>query len=390
MVASLSNLAGYLLLFTLFCSVFFTGSINTYQLLAGISILTLTLMMVCRKKISYKKLNVNRSIVIFIGAIFITFLTSVNRGESIKYLLIWLTVFFEVLVVKSGSKYKKKIYNAFFFFCMIECFSITFQYMFPEKSISFFSIILSNQTITNMMDAYSLHNACTGLAGSQPFAMFYAYCLFSMGILRCLKKFNVINIFVVVFSCVNLLLSGKRSAIVITVIALLYVGLFIFQKNREVSRKWKIILIVLITVGGYLLLNTSIGSSLLEKNRTLIDNGDISNGRFFLFEEMFKIFVSRPITGIGPLSTFSYYNDYLGHNVYLQVLCEMGVIGFIALLYMLISGLKYRINVLKRKNATDFDFLALFIQLFIIIYGFFGNPIFSYVFIIPYILFSAD
>ena len=121
-----------------------------------------------------------------------------------------------------------------------------------------------------------------------------------------------------------------------------------------------------------------------------IDNGDISNGRFFLFEEMFKIFVSRPITGIGPLSTFSYYNDYLGHNVYLQVLCEMGVIGFIALLYMLISGLKYRINVLKRKNATDFDFLALFIQLFIIIYGFFGNPIFSYVFIIPYILFSAD
>ncbi|WP_317437431.1 O-antigen ligase family protein, partial [Thomasclavelia spiroformis] len=159
---------------------------------------------------------------------------------------------------------------------------------------------------------------------------------------------------------------------------------------REVSRKWKIILIVLIAVGGYLLLNTSIGSSLLEKNRTLIDNGDISNGRFFLFEEMFKIFVSRPITGIGPLSTFSYYNDYLGHNVYLQVLCEMGVIGFVALLYMLISGLKYRINVLKRKNATDFDFLALFIQLFIIIYGFFGNPIFSYVFIIPYILFSAD
>ena len=95
-------------------------------------------------------------------------------------------------------KYKKKIYNAFFFFCMIECFSITFQYMFPEKSISFFSIILSNQTITNMMDAYSLHNACTGLAGSQPFAMFYAYCLFSMGILRCLKKMCIRDRFSIV------------------------------------------------------------------------------------------------------------------------------------------------------------------------------------------------
>ena len=116
MVASLSNLAGYLLLFTLFCSVFFTGSINTYQLLAGISILTLTLMMVCRKKILYKKLNVNRSIVIFIGAIFITFLASVNRGESIKYLLIWLTVFLKFWLLRVVASIRKKYIMHFSFF----------------------------------------------------------------------------------------------------------------------------------------------------------------------------------------------------------------------------------------------------------------------------------
>ena len=94
--------------------------------------------------------------------------------------------------------------------------------------------------------------------------------------------------------------------------------------------------------------------------------------------------------GIGPLATNRYYGAFLGHNIYFQTLCEMGIVGFIALCTLLIVGLNRKIQIIQSGRGTEFDLLSAFIQLFFIIYGFFGNPLFSYVFIIPYIMFVVE
>ena len=102
-----------------------------------------------------------------------------------------------------------------------------------------------------------------------------------------------------------------------------------------------------------------------------------------------RIFKEHPIIGIGPLATYSYTGMYLGHNIYVQELEEMGLIGFCGLTYMLIFNLRRKTQMIREGAREDADYFCVYVQLFFIIYGFFGNPLFSYMFLIPYILFST-
>ncbi len=378
------------LLFTLFCSVFLVGMINTYQLLGGAVIGTIGLALSFNPQISKRKTSVNTAIEVFILVIAFTVLFSKDRSSSVKYLLLWITIYCEVLFGRADKQYQKRVANYFLILCLIECVFITLQYLFPAQLNRIISRMLSQGALGGVMEAFDLHGACTGIAGTQPFAMFYAYIVFCMGIIRCTRKMNIYNALLAGFGLFNIFLSGKRSAIAITMLAIIYMGVFAFKRDKAIGKKWKVLLVCMMGVGGFVLFNTNIGFAILEKNNTLRLSGDISNGRFFLISQMFNIFKENPIMGIGPLATNRYYGAFLGHNIYFQTLCEMGIVGFIALCTLLIVGLNRKIQIIQSGRGTEFDLLSAFIQLFFIIYGFFGNPLFSYVFIIPYIMFVVE
>ena len=73
------------------------------------------------------------------------------------------------------------------------------------------------------------------------------------------------------------------------------------------------------------------------------DGGELSNGRIWFWEFALEKFRQSPVFGIGWGGFKHYYHMRIGdysstgttvdaHNVYLQILCEMGIVGFVVFL----------------------------------------------------------
>ena len=384
-----SKIASRGLLLILFFGIFVSGFFNAYQLLLILLILSgfffFFFKSLCPLQVNKPEI---RSIVLFIFAIFVTCLFSKDKISSVKYLFLWISILLIVQIILYNRAYRNKIYKLFVFFCFIECFFILLQRIAPSVVNRINSVLLSGY-IDEIKSYFDLHNACVGIAVNQPNAMFFSFCIFCAGIIRTLKKVNIINVGMIALGVICMLLAGKRSIIVIVALALLYMGITVYSKKKKISFKWKLLFLLICGVGIYVLFFTRVGIDIILKNETLIAAGDISNGRFALILEMIDIFKEHPIVGIGPLATYSYTGTYLGHNIYAQALAEMGLLGFCGLIYMVVSNLRFKTRAIRNGKCEDIDYFCVYIQLFFIIYGFFGNPLFSYMFLIPYILFSV-
>lgn len=123
------------------------------------------------------------------------------------------------------------------------------------------------------------------------------------------------------------------------------------------------------------------------------------SGRTMLYDLAISLFRQSPVTGIGwgkyranTLGIF-HANDatFETHNVYLQLLCETGVVGL--LLFLLVVGVtliatvrKYRLCL---RAATDEQTqstlrLSLYLQVFFLAYCVSGNPLYDMHFLVTY------
>lgn len=136
---------------------------------------------------------------------------------------------------------------------------------------------------------------------------------------------------------------------------------------------------------------------------------DFSTGRIeLLWLPALALFASAPIFGIGwggykysflALSTMDRNND--AHNIYLQLLCEVGLVGFcivmLALIWSLYNTLKCFRKVqgstspVKREDCMILCF-SLMIQVYFLSYGLTGNPLYDrpmYLYAIAYALYRS-
>ena len=89
--------------------------------------------------------------------------------------------------------------------------------------------------------------------------------------------------------------------------------------------------------------------------------------------------------GIGIGSIKDILGDY-SHNVYIQLLAETGIIGFlsyaIAITTSLLMSIKKLKNALKGKNKMVMEILgfSILMQIIFIIYSITGNPLYGHIF----------
>ena len=209
---------------------------------------------------------------------------------------------------------------------------------------------------------------------------------------------------------ISLVALNKRSQILVPLAAVAVIwGLhFLWTERKEtisVSFFLKILLAaVLIAVMAVFLYNkmpmfrTSV-DSFLEKIQN--DDGTLS-GRTQLFDLALRLFRQHPLTGVGwyryRFYTVGVYNrfdphTFLAHNCYLQVLSEMGLIGFgffiLALLCPLFTSFRrYHLLLTGNGSKTDQVFceLGIFFQLYFILYCMSGNPLYDGSFVILYFI----
>ena len=139
------------------------------------------------------------------------------------------------------------------------------------------------------------------------------------------------------------------------------------------------------------------------------DGGELSNGRIWFWEFALEKFRQSPVFGIGWGGFKHYYHMRIGdysststtvdaHNVYLQILCEMGIVGFVAFLCAVSTTFKTTWSTLKRvcKNKRKYSnrvinelTLSIGMQVFFVLYCFTGNCLYDCEFFFVYAISCA-
>lgn len=216
-----------------------------------------------------------------------------------------------------------------------------------------------------------------------------AILVYTLGVYLCFyapKRNTIINALVFLTVIFFIFLTGKRSGTFLALIIPVIVVVISTKSLSSLSKYGLPVLAVFVVLLYILLQNMSIlegfaGIDKLSRGLEMfIDEEELDlNGREILWEKAIEGFKESPLLGIGV----SQFEEWAGlgtnaHNMYLQVLCEQGILGLILFITPLVFCLFHTIFVL-RKNTDNVPYMqslkfSLYVQLVFISYGVSGNP----------------
>lgn len=214
----------------------------------------------------------------------------------------------------------------------------------------------------------------------------------ALGTLFCFRKSVFKRTYVVIGSILlfALLLTGKRGPFIFGLLALIIIY-FAEGKGRE--KFYRVVKIGLFSITAFLVLTLVAKYTEMEGIQRIYDavwqlliSGSIEDaGRNQLYEKAIEYFLGNPFWGIGWANfqkMFSLRSTHV-HCIYLQLLCETGIIGFTVFLSFFVSRLLATIQKFQRVIAdgcsveSSWIELSLFIQIYFLLYGITGNPLYD-------------
>lgn len=180
------------------------------------------------------------------------------------------------------------------------------------------------------------------------------------------KIFFLITLFVLLFS---LLGAGSRGPLIATVLSLLIFVPMSFKfslKNLTITYNKGIAslfaLFALIAVAIPPLVNIGYFDTLIDRINVLLkteSGGGSVVGRFNRFDTAYSMFIDSPMFGKG-IGSFSYYywgldTSGYAHNIFLEFLSELGLIGLISFLALLLYGIFNFVKYNKNKKIDIYQ-----------------------------------
>lgn len=183
-------------------------------------------------------------------------------------------------------------------------------------------------------------------------------CIFSNNYIKLNKYFFLYSI--ILISLVLVFLSGERTAFLLFII-------FLFLLFVYLNEFFSNILLLLIILSGLII--SLVSNSVYERMYVRTFDQIFSDSRMYIFsihhqahyETAIKMFIDKPLLGVGPKQFRNICDDkkyktilfsknkepYNGcqthpHNIYLQLLAETGLIGFL-FLFLVLLNISYKI-----------------------------------------------
>lgn len=203
------------------------------------------------------------------------------------------------------------------------------------------------------------------------------------------------TLFFTIIALVCLFVAGKRAHSIFSILSCM-AAYFVSKKDSKLMNKILMFVIVgFIGIGAFLFLSNYIPELMNVVNRfaLLFEEGDLTNGRSELYSVAITLWRQHMVFGNGWGAYAYNYPSYFinadgaitndAHNVYLQLLCEVGIVGalFIILLmiYFFVSAYK---NIVENNDLTKVEDLitkfSFCYQIFFLLYCFTGNPLYDH------------
>ena len=322
--------------------------------------------------------------------IFISVMYSYVAKNTLDSAIIYLC-FLSLLFINYSNNDIKLLLKIIRVICFIFAVTIMLSVVLPELFTNYLSFLISTPIKT--IKSEIAQGIYSGLAGEKGNAAFYMNIGIALELAEYDKngKFKFKNFFMIGIYIISLMLTGKRTLLVVS---MLVVGLAIKMFNIK-GKYVKFILAILILLPvGFGIMNM-VPQTQVVMNRFIGEAEDSTlNGRQKFWDFCIKMNNDKPLFGYG-YDTFNQvfadqvhyvYNgkiwDMYAHNIYYELFGETGYVGIgifiIAALSTLYGGIKLHRN--KELSNTDryFTFFAVAVQVICLSYGVTGNVIYAH------------
>lgn len=170
--------------------------------------------------------------------------------------------------------------------------------------------------------------------------------------------------FVIIITLLLIVMSGSRGSYLGIIICLISLLVFNFKRVIKTINNFKytkhiFYVMLLMFIMGFFFSDQIL---YFYNSRFLFLFSDVQGGtavsiRKDMFKEAFNLFLEKPILGNG-LDSFPYYSNYniYPHNIFLEVATELGLIGLILLLLIIVIGFICLFKI-KSKSVTYFNIM---------------------------------
>ena len=371
---------------------------------------------------------------IFLSGVVIMLLLCLDKGNKVinKIHFFWLLSLIPMLISSFYSYFKEESIKYVMYFSAGILYFIYFsnkrKLMIDAIKIQkIFSIIFALFTILPLIDINYYYKILEFLFASDSVA--YAKSLIrlanrypgigkypgnngfilSMGLGICLsqlivRQHRVSNFICIIIFITSILLTGSRYSFLASLISIILILFFFYRKNTYFSKSIKYAMILILIFTCIFLAYYFLPSSVFNR----FFNKESIYKRLDLYKFAWNLFLERPILGHG-INTFLYYTFYetglleqtYTHNVFLQLLLETGIIGFLFIVTPFILTLFFSIkisnniiyktnsNYNEEKNIKIALQFSLYFQFIFLIYFLIGNPIYDYNLLFLYFIFAS-
>lgn len=349
---------------------------------------------------SREKLKINKKsipLLIVAGIIFLIYITRnyyLKTGFELKVVLYCMYLFLPFLIVE--NKDTQKVFFRVIKIFLIEHIIATYIGVFFEGFYRKTILALVMEVNPNALAKGNYYNGfvpgVTGHFSTNAIYLSIATIFYMAELMSNKKKSNVI---LLILSIIALFTVGKRAHLIFSLFCCIIMYFFAESKVTTKEKLKKIAIISLIGIVILLIASIFIEeiSNIFVRFKSLIISGNILNGRDELYDLALSLWRSHPFLGNG-WGSFSYYYQesvftkgevsYLdAHNVYLQLLAEVGIIGFLFIVSIMIITFIKNIKLLKQKENKHEKikklilYFSLGYQLFFLLYGLTGNPLYD-------------
>lgn len=335
-----------------------SDSLATLSVIGSIFILFITGKILKINKIQFLCLILG--IIAIVMELFNNYYIIENRSGNVIKFTVFLLLPFILSVNQKGIHF---LYKFLKIFCLEHAFFTIFVQFFKNLYSSIILPWIANGQFIlateNFLDGYNpgltSHYSMNGMYLS--IAVIYFFSLF-LGDRK--KK----NLFYLIISLIALLLTAKRAHLLFSILSCMSIYI-VANKDKISKRIFKVVAIAGASIISVFILSMFVPQVLtvLERFEEGAKSGNLLNGRENFYELTFEMWNKHKLFGNGWGAFSYYYQEILydvgygaefldAHNVYLQLLCEVGIIGFLFFISIMLFILINTLKLIKEKNIV--------------------------------------
>lgn len=341
--------------------------------------------------------RIDKPILVFLVIWFLGCFYSPAMSKGLGYVFSFALAFLFGVYVSQKNVDEKKVMRLLAVSCTVFAFFILVQPVAPELVSRVNRLFSYSSSEYALMNAWTRNGWYTGLFPDRAPAAFFCSVLIGVGLYYLYCNYKTTGsifqrFFGTVFALIGaygVLLTVKRGLLIGAGIAV-FVSFIVYKKANK-APIWRICLaaILAIFIIWIIFSNMEVTQVMIAR---FVDNDNPLTYRDVIYGNIFEKFWSSPLFGTGTASAFSLLGIG-GHNIYLTVLMENGILGFIVFISVLGYSFFSTVQLILKFGAYEYHqripflLFSLYIQVFFLVYGMSGNPLYDN-YILYFYLFS--